>query len=828
LIQVAAVLSFALTPTIVQGQAHSLTEQVQQAKHGSGRVGKDGPMAKVGSGLIRLHYQSEKGLPKKGLESPQKSAFQISNGHVAVNAVANESETALQTDLEDLGLKNGAVEGRLVSGLLPIESIEPAASLSTLQGIHGAVGASGVGAVTSRGDRSLQSDEARPDLNVDGSGVKVCVISTSYNNSESTETTALDDIQSGDLPGTNNPNGYNTPVEVFDDSQTSNDEGRAMLQIIHDVAPGATLGFHTAFGGLANFAEAVDELSDPNQGDCDVIVDDFIYGFGGMLQDGVVAESVKEAVNEDGKIYVTFAGNAADRSYESEFRGSGQDISSLSCYPNKSGEMHDFDPGSSTDVRQRITLADGRSTNAISLQWSDPLLDANSDLDLFLLDAQADTLVESSERANPGGFAAESLFQYTNTTGSPQELDLVITLNSGEPPELMKWVGGLSSFERITIDEHHTHSGTSFGHRNVSEAITVGAAAWFNTPDVPDSVDVEPDDPPVLNEYSSKGGVPIIFNSEGDSLQNPPEFRDKPDVTAPDGTNNTFFGADVGLDSDDFPNFFGTSAAAPHAAGVVALMLEKAGGGRALTASEVKSSLQAGATDITERSGPSLGTSESDKTPIPDGTGEDIFSGAGLIQADGSSPLPVELASFDGTTTEGGARLTWQTVSETNNAGFEVQRRKAEEGWTQVGYVESRAQGGTTTEPTSYSYTIGDLPVGTHQFRLRQVDLDGTSTLTEPVILSIQMQEAVTFAAPTPNPVSSTATLSFAVKEQREATIRLFDTLGQQVATVYSGTPQAGEQQTAQVDVSSLASGTYFLQLSTDRRTQTRRLTVVR
>jgi hypothetical protein len=203
-----------------------------------------------------------------------------------------------------------------------------------------------------------------------------------------------------------------------------------------------------------------------------------------------------------------------------------------------------------------------------------------------------------------------------------------------------------------------------------------------------------------------------------------------------------------------------------------------------------------------------------------DGFSEFVFTSS-------SNSLPVELARFDAQVIEKSVRLTWQTTTETKSAGFEVQRQK-ENGWTQVGYVESKAQGGTTTETKSYSYAAEDLPVGTHQFRLRQVDLDGSSTLTDPVTVDIQMQKAVKLTAPAPNPASSNATLSFAVKEQAETTIRLYNTLGQQVATVYAGTPQAGEEQTARVDVSGLPSGAYFLRLSADGQTRTQRLTVVR
>jgi hypothetical protein len=76
--------------------------------------------------------------------------------------------------------------------------------------------------------------------------------------------------------------------------------------------------------------------------------------------------------------------------------------------------------------------------------------------------------------------------------------------------------------------------------------------------------------------------------------------------------------------------------------------------------------------------------------------------------------------------------------------------------------------------------------------------------------------------------VSGTATLSFAVKEQAETTITLYNTLGQRVATFYEGTPQAGEQQRTQIDATGLSSGTYFYRMTAGDFTKTRRLTVVR
>lgn len=194
-----------------------------------------------------------------------------------------------------------------------------------------------------------------------------------------------------------------------------------------------------------------------------------------------------------------------------------------------------------------------------------------------------------------------------------------------------------------------------------------------------------------------------------------------------------------------------------------------------------------------------------------------------------NEPLPVELTRFEGTVDGRSVQLRWQTASETNNAGFRVEHRRPVAGaWTRLGFVESKASGGTTTEAQSYQYAVEDLAVGTHAFRLTQVDLSGATHLHDPVTIELQMQEALRLSAPAPNPVSETATLRFAVKQQAEATIRLYNTLGQQVATVYEGTPQAGEGQVARIDVSGLPSGTYFLRLQDGDKTRTRRLTVVR
>ena len=206
------------------------------------------------------------------------------------------------------------------------------------------------------------------------------------------------------------------------------------------------------------------------------------------------------------------------------------------------------------------------------------------------------------------------------------------------------------------------------------------------------------------------------------------------------------------------------------------------------------------------------------------------FSGTyQLIPVRTSTSLPVELASFDAVRNGSSVQLTWQTASETNNAGFRVQHSAPNQsGWNQIGYVESKAQGGTATEANSYSYVIRrGLAPGTHQVRLQQVDLDGATTIAGKTAVTLQMEGALTVTAPAPNPTSGQATMSFGVKEASETEVVVYNVLGQQVKTLYDGTPQGGQTQRLSFDASSLPSGTYFVQVRSDGEKKTTRLTVV-
>ena len=158
----------------------------------------------------------------------------------------------------------------------------------------------------------LAINSLRTETESNGTGVKIGVISNSYNSKGGAER----DVSFGDLPGTNNPNGYTKSVHVLKDidpasGNVMSDEGRAMLQIVHDIAPGAELAFYTGFMGEQDMANGIRDLADPAKGNCDIIVDDISYITEPFFRDGVVAKAVDDVVGQ-GVTFFTSAGNFGD------------------------------------------------------------------------------------------------------------------------------------------------------------------------------------------------------------------------------------------------------------------------------------------------------------------------------------------------------------------------------------------------------------------------------------------------------------------------------------------------------------------------------------
>lgn len=191
--------------------------------------------------------------------------------------------------------------------------------------------------------------------------------------------------------------------------------------------------------------------------------------------------------------------------------------------------------------------------------------------------------------------------------------------------------------------------------------------------------------------------------------------------------------------------------------------------------------------------------------------------------------IPVELARFeaqrDGAAT---VLLSWQTASETNNSGFAVQRQVASTtgNWTTLHFAEGA---GTTSDPQSYRFTDRDLPyeAETVRYRLKQVDLDGTTHFSNEVEVRLGTPEQLALQAPFPNPVRNEATVRYELPEATEVHLALYDVLGRRVATAVDERKDAGPWQ-VRVRTQHLPSGTYVLRLQASEQTRTQQLTIVK
>jgi hypothetical protein len=252
-------------------------------------------------------------------------------------------------------------------------------------------------------------------------------------------------------------------------------------------------------------------------------------------------------------------------------------------------------------------------------------------MDFALVDETKSILLAISNSNNINGDPVEVIV-YTNTSGSTK-LNLVIekyTPVGGPDPSLMKYVG----FSNITINEYDTDSSTVVGHANALSAISVGGAHYQQTPAFGIT-------PPLQESSSSAGGTSTLFDTSGSPVS---IVRNKPNIIAPDGTDTTFFGYDS--DANGFPNFFGTSAAAPHAAAAAALMIEH---DAANTPATILSLMESTAVDM-------------------DAAGFDYNTGHGLIDIQAvlvasTPPSATTLVTPDGAVADNTPIYTWNAVS---------------------------------------------------------------------------------------------------------------------------------------------------------------------
>jgi hypothetical protein len=201
---------------------------------------------------------------------------------------------------------------------------------------------------------------------------------------------------------------------------------------------------------------------------------------------------------------------------------------------------------------------------------------------------------------------------------------------------------------------------------------------------------------------------------------------------------------------------------------------------------------------------------------------------ANSFSGEDATPLPIQLASSAANVIRGNdVEVGWKTVSETNNYGFEVDRKRGENGeWTMVGFVQGH---GTTLAPQLYSYVDQSLSFGEYFYRIKQIDLDGKCETFPEMSVTVGVgPDKFILAQNYPNPFNPSTVIEFVVPVSGHTTLRVYNVLGQEAATLFEGNAEAGKINSARFDASSLPSGLYFYTLRNAAKTETKRMLLVK
>lgn len=505
------------------------------------------------------------------------------DGRVLVDIDANVTEALLAQIRQSGGtVINYFPQYRAIRALVTLNQLESLAGSADVKFIRRAREArTHAGSVTSEGDVTHRANIARNTFGVTGQNVKVGVLSDSIDNLASSQAT-------GDLPD----------VTVLPGQGGSGaGEGTAMLEIIHDVAPGAQLYFATAFNGEASFAHNILNL---RSNGCDIIVDDVFYFDESPFQDGIIAQAVN-TVTANGALYFSSAGNEGNLKDQTSGTWEGNFVDGGPASPPVNiggGIIHSF---GSTTFNTVVSAGFG-----VDLFWADPLGASENDYDLFVLDPTGTYVVSSS--LNP-------------QDGTQDPYEQVYSVSSGERIVIVKaW--GEARFLHLdttwgTLSINTT--GATKGHSAAAAAFSV--AAVNATTSYPNPFSGGLQNP--VETFSSDGPRRVFFHADGSPIT-PGNFsstggtvRQKPDIAAADGVMTSLY---------YFRPFFGTSAAAPHAAAIAALLWSY---DSTLTPSQLRTTLMGTALDI-------------------EAPGIDPNSGAGIVMADAAlqslPPRPVVIA----------------------------------------------------------------------------------------------------------------------------------------------------------------------------------------
>ncbi len=552
--------------------ADSAMRQIETLKeiHGS-RPGSD---KKIASRLYNVILH-RRGDPRLAALPDLRFAKPSADGRYLVDVLttAGDVHKSIAAEIEAVGgeTTSSSPRYRQIRARVPVDAVTRLAAHSGVRRIQLATPRFTSKINTSEGDVTHRAAAARGFFGVDGSGVKVCVLSDGVDSLAALQA-------SGDLPA----------VDVLPGREGEGDEGTAMLEIIHDLAPGATLGFATAGPDDAAFAQNIRDLR--FVGGCDVIVDDIIYLNESPFQDMDIAESVN-AVTADGALYFSSAGNEGNQNdgtsgtWEGDFVPNG-----TPAVLAGGGLAHNFGDGG----QSVLVTASGPY---VVLHWADPWGTAANDYDLYVLNGSLTTIFDASADTQDG--AGGDDFPFEAFAGAFTNERLVVMQYAGDARmlNLINFRGGLA-ISTNGATRGHSAAANAFSTAAVDVA-TAGGGAFAGGAANP------------VETFSSDGPRRIFFDNAGALLPGAPAgnflstggvVRQKPDIAAADG---------VACAAPGFNPFFGTSAAAPHAAAIAALVQQAF---PAMTPAQMRTALVSNALDI-------------------ETAGVDRDSGAGIVMA---------------------------------------------------------------------------------------------------------------------------------------------------------------------------------------------------
>ena len=188
--------------------------------------------------------------------------------------------------------------------------------------------------------------------------------------------------------------------------------------------------------------------------------------------------------------------------------------------------------------------------------------------------------------------------------------------------------------------------------------------------------------------------------------------------------------------------------------------------------------------------------------------------------------IPVELSSFSAFAQDENVLLNWVTSTETNNIGFDVERKitNSNSGWQKLGFVSGK---GTTTEKSSYSFTDKNPVAGKSYYRIKQIDFDGSSKTYTAVEVDFGIVKEYSLSQNYPNPFNPSTEINYTLAKSGNITLKVYNLLGSEVATLVDGFMEAGKH-SVKFSAKDFTSGVYFYTIKADNFTSTRKMLLLK